>query len=373
MTYLNFSVIVQSMNLNLLKEKLAELGAPGFRYSQIVDYYFQSLPATWQDFSILPSDLREKLANEVPFSLVELVDLNRTDEVVKFVFKLKTSGELIEAVLMNHSDGRHTLCLSCQSGCAMACTFCATGTMGMKKNLTEFEIIDQVREVSRILKESASANATANQGKNETITNVVYMGMGEPFANYAAVKKSIEMLHDPKILGIGWRRITVSTSGIVPKIEEFTKDFPQVNLAISLHAADDEKRTKLMPINKTFPLAKLMKACRAYVDFTKRKLFFEYLVIDGFNDTDEDVENIYNLLNHPLFHLNLIRYHATEAVAEKYGVDFKAPSRTSLDRFMKALEGHGISLTLRRSFGEGIDAACGMLALKQAKTDNPRA
>jgi len=342
------------MNLQLLQDTLAEIGAPKFRYQQIVDYYFQSLPSSWQDVSIIDKKLRTELESKVPFSLVELKDWYETNDVLKFVFKLNSNNEFIEAVVMKHSDGRHTLCLSCQSGCPMGCTFCATGTLGLKKNLNEFEIIDQVREVARIL-----------SGRKESITNVVYMGMGEPFANYEFVRRSIHILHDPKMFNIGWRKITVSTSGVIPKIMEFAQEFPQVNLAISLHAATEEKRTQLMPINKTHSLAKLMKACREYVEFTKRKLFFEYLVIDGFNDTDQDVEDLNKLLNHPLYHLNLIRFHATSAVEEAYGVHWKAPSREHLDEFMKKLELKKITVTLRRSFGEKIDAACGMLALNQ--------
>lgn len=342
------------MNLKLLQEALVEIGAPKFRYQQIVDYYFKSLPSSWEDVLIIGKDLRVQLAEKVPFSMVELKDWYETNDVLKFVFRLKSNNEFIEAVVMKHSDGRRTLCLSCQSGCPMACTFCATGTLGLKKNLNEDEIIDQVREVARIL-----------SGRKESINNIVYMGMGEPFANYEFVRRSIHILHDPEKFNIGWRKITVSTSGVINKIMDFAKEFPQVNLAISLHAAIDDKRTQLMPINKIHPLDKLMRACREYVEFTKRKIFFEYLVIDGFNDTDEDVEAINKVLNHPLYHLNLIRFHATTAVEEAYGVNWKAPSREQLESFMKKLELKKIPVTLRRSFGEKIDAACGMLALKQ--------
>ena len=176
--------------------------------------------------------------------------------------------------------------------------------MGLKKNLTAYEMTDMVREVNIFLAQ-----------RSEKITNVVYMGMGEPFANYAPVKKSIEILHDPKLFGLGWRKITVSTSGVAHMIPRFAKDFPQVNLAISLHAFDNTKRSQLMPINDRFPVEVLMKECREYVESTNRKLFFEYLVIENFNDRPEDVLGLKKLLNHPLYHLNLIRFHATEAVS----------------------------------------------------------
>ena len=235
----------------------------------------------------------------------------------------------------------------------MGCTFCATGTMGLKKNLTPYEIIDMVVLVQ-----------TELHKRDEEVTNVVYMGMGEPLATYPAVKESLQMLHDK--VGLGWRKITVSTSGIPDKIVTFAKDFPQVNLAISLHAAINDKRSKLMPINKRFSVQEVMKAAHEYIKITNRKIFFEYLVIDGFNDGEDDVVALKEILKHKLFHLNLIRFHETDAVKAAYGVKWRAPSRERLNAFMTALTRAGLILTLRRSFGEGLDAACGMLALKNS-------
>lgn len=343
-----------SMNLKQLQTILEKAGEKPFRYKQAVNFYFTSDARSWDDVSVLGKDIRAKLAAALPFCLVTVKKQVESDDVIKFVFKLAESDHLVESVVMKHNDGRRTICLSCQAGCAMGCYFCATGTMGLQKNLSAYEIIDMVREVNIFL-----------QRRGEHVSNVVFMGMGEPFTNYPAVRESLHVLHDH--IGLGWRKLTISTCGIVPKIMEFAKDFPQVNLAISLHAATNEKRSKLMPVNTKFPLEMLMPACRAYVETTGRKLFFEYLVIEGFNDQMEDVRALSRLLDHPLYHLNLIRFHATSATQSKYGIAWKAPTRASLDTFMKQIEETGISYTLRRSFGERIDAACGMLALAESK------
>lgn len=342
------------MDLKKLQTIFEQAGEKPFRYKQAVEFYFSNPAASWDEVTVLSKEIREKLKADVPFCLVEVKKQVESDDVIKFVFKLTESDHLVESVVMKHSDGRRTICLSCQAGCPMGCYFCATGTMGLQKNLSAYEIVDMVRAVNVFLKE-----------RNEEVTNVVYMGMGEPFMNYPAVKESLQLLHDR--VGLGWRKMTVSTCGVVPKIAEFAKDFPQVNLAISLHAATNEKRSKLMPVNDNFPLEKLMPACKDYVEATGRKLFFEYLVIDGFNDQPEDVQALAKLLDHPLYHLNLIRFHATSATKSAYGVEWKAPTRSSLDTFMSQIESAGIPYTLRRSFGERIDAACGMLVLENKK------
>ena len=339
------------MELPALQSLLKEHNIPTFRYKQIVDAYFSKPIASWSEVKGIGKELVTLLEEKLPFCSITYKDHTITEDVIKYVFTL-ASGDLIEAVVMKHDDDRRTLCLSCQSGCPMGCYFCATGTMGLKKNLTASEIVDTAREVNRILQTEY----------NETLTNIVYMGMGEPFANYKPVKDSLQMLHD--LMGFGWRRLSVSTCGIVPKILEFAKDFPQVNLAISLHAGTNEKRSKMMPINDTYPLEKLMKACEEYVETTHRKIFFEYLVIDGFNDTKEDAQALKKILNHHLYHLNLIRFHATSATQSAYGITWKAPTKSRLDEFMEEINLAHIPFTLRRSFGERVDAACGMLALK---------
>jgi 23S rRNA (adenine2503-C2)-methyltransferase len=342
------------MDIQKLEQILNERGEKSFRKKQILERYISPTVISWDDISHIPQDLREVLREQLPFSTSAYEDHFETSDVIKFVFKILDGDHRVEAVVMKHTDGRRTLCLSCQSGCPMACTFCATGTMGLKKNLTASEMFDIVKKIQEVL-----------HGRNEAITNIVYMGMGEPFATYHEVKESLYLIHD--YIGLGWRKISVSTCGIVPKIREFARDFPQVNLAISLHAASDEKRSLMMPINNTFNLASLMQVCKEYVETTHRKLFFEYLVIDNFNDGIEDAQDLKKILDHPLYHLNLIRFHATDAVQETYGVAWKAPTKERLRLFIKKIDALGIPMTLRRSFGERIDAACGMLALKHSK------
>ena len=324
-----FSLIMEIKQLQLL---LNEHQQPSFRMKQILDWYYGGNAQSWNEATMLPASLREVLTQDVPFTTSSFEDAVESDDVIKFVFKLTDGGEMVEAVIMKHDDGRRTLCLSSQAGCPMGCYFCATGTLKLKKNLTASEMLDIVRYI-----------AVELSNRDEEITNIVYMGMGEPFSNYEAVKESIQLIHD--YFEIGWRKISVSTCGIVPMIKRFAKDFPQVNLAISIHAATDEKRSQMMPINDNFDIATLMKACEDYVKETNRKIFFEYLVIDGFNDKPEDAVALKKILNNKLYHLNLIRFHATEAVSSTYGIPF----------------------TLRRSFGEPVDAACGMLALKNRK------
>lgn len=343
------------MDLKKLKEIFELNKQPDFRYNQVVDFYFKNPVTSWDEVSVVSKELRLILNKEVSFSCVELKNSYETDDVIKCVFIMKDGGHMVESVIMKHSDDRRTLCLSCQAGCPMGCYFCATGTMGLKKNLSASEIVDMAREAQIELSK-----------RGEFLTNVVYMGMGEPLANYQAVKESLQILHDQ--FGLGWRRLSVSTCGIVPKIMEFAKDFPQVNLAISLHAPTDEKRSKMMPINDRFEIEKLMKVSEEYAKATNRKIFFEYLVIDGFNDTKEDAIEINKLFKNHLYHLNLIRFHATSAVKESYGVTWKAPTRKRMDDFLAELDKLGISYTLRRSFGERIDAACGMLALAEQKS-----
>ncbi len=339
------------MDIKQLTTFFTQQGAPAFRLKQTLTLYYQQPITSWDEVSVLPVAMRAELAQHVLFTTVTLIDSFETDDVVKCVFELGEGGHKVEAVIMKHKDDRRTLCLSCQAGCPMACNFCATGTLGLQKNLSAGEMVDIVRAAQQVLRQ-----------RGEYITNIVYMGMGEPFANYAAVKESLHLIHD--YFDIGWRKISVSTCGIVPKILEFAKDFPQVNLAISLHAANDEKRSRMMPINDRFSIELLMKTCREYIELTNRKIFFEYLVIDEFNDTIQDARELAQLLNHPLYHLNLIRFHATDAVRTTYGVAWKAPTRERLQAFMDELERLRVPVTLRRSFGERIDAACGMLALK---------
>ncbi|MBV8669445.1 MAG: 23S rRNA (adenine(2503)-C(2))-methyltransferase RlmN, partial [Candidatus Eremiobacteraeota bacterium] len=230
-----------------------------------------------------------------------------------------------------------------QAGCALRCDFCATGQGGFTRNMTALEIFDQAVAVARRARE-----------EDRTLTNLVFMGMGEPFLNYDAVMDAIALLNDPHGFNIGARRMTISTAGVVPGIERFTAEGIQVNLAISLHAADDELRTRLMPINKKYPIAVLMKAVRDYVATTKRKVFYEYLMLSGVNDRLDDARRLADLLGGPLHHVNLIPYNATAASYER-----SQPLR--IKRFAALLQERGVPTTVRHTMGTDIAAACGQL------------
>ena len=259
---------------------------------------------------------------------------------------LLADGLAIETVLMKHTDKRNTICVSSQVGCPLGCEFCETGKMGLKRNLTASEIVEQVLFFARYLK-----------NKNEKVTNIVFMGMGEPFLNWENVKKAIEILNDDNCLGIGARKISISTAGIIEGIEELAEEFPQINLAISLHAPDDELRGKLMPVNKKYPLAKILQAVDEYIKKTNRKVMFEYVMIDGVNDSEEQAKNLSKLLKRPLYMVNLIAYNPTGK--------FQPSLPGKIKKFKAILEKAGIFTTQRYRFGTDIEAACGQLASRK--------
>lgn len=328
---------------------LKERHEPAFRLTQIMHAFGRDLVSRWDEVTTIPSDLRKVLAEKVPVSsLKEVRSVEAAHgDTLKIAFTLH-DGQMIETVLMRHNDGRRTICVSSQAGCPMRCTFCATGTMGFKRNLTSEEIIDQVLHFARLL-----------TPKNEKVTNVVLMGMGEPMHNYDAVISALRTLNHKDGFNLGARHMSISTCGIVPGILRLADEPMQINLAISLHAPNDTLRTKLMPVNIAYPLAKLMPAIEMYVAKTRRKVFFEYLLIDGMNDTDDVADELAKLLARPLYHVNLIKYHTTGA--------FVSSSKHQRFHFMEMLKARGVSVTHRITFGEDIDAACGQLANKYAQ------
>lgn len=358
--------------------ELVLAGEPKFRLAQVRDAKFRSLVSSWSEATALPPGLRERLDREAPVSCLTLASesVSSKGDTHKCAFRC-ADGQLIETVLMRHEMERNTVCVSSQAGCPMACAFCATGTMGLKRNLTADEIVDQVLHFARMLK-----------AEGDAVTNVVLMGMGEPFHNYDQVLRALRVLNDPKGLAFGVRRMSISTCGIVPGILKLADDPLRVNLAISLHAPNDGLRSELMPVNKAYPLAKLFAAIRTYLAKTNRKIMFEYLLIDGVNDAPELAEELADLLCRenpdgsgrptPLYHVNLIKYHATEVLgsaAERFGltVDPRTGKGTfpssPVERrraFQQALYDRGISVTHRITFGEDIAAACGQLANKSA-------
>lgn len=338
------------MHLADVKQFLEDHQQPAFRMGQVKRAFYVEYLSQWEALSTLPKALREEMSAAVPWDVLTEVTTQTSGDgnTVKRLFRCQ-DGKNIEAVLMRHGDGRNTVCISCQVGCPMACAFCATGTMGLKRNLTADEIVEQVIHFSRALKVEQAQ-----------VTNVVFMGMGEPMNNYDEVMKAVRLLNDPEGFNLGARHITISTCGIVPGILKLAKEPLQVNLAISLHSAVEATRTKIMPVNKAYPVKKLMEAVDAYTNATNRKVFFEYLLLKGINDTDAEAEALAHLLGHNLrlFHVNLIKYHDTEA--------FTATSKDARISFMNKLKRLGVPVTHRLTFGEDIDAACGQLAVNEA-------
>jgi 23S rRNA (adenine2503-C2)-methyltransferase len=249
---------------------------------------------------------------------------------------------------MEHYGDRTTVCISSQAGCAFACAFCATGQGGFNRNLTAGEIFEQALFFARTLAE-----------RKKRITNVVFMGMGEPFHNYDAVMDAVALLNDPNGFGLGHRHITISTVGLVDKIDRFADERLQVNLAISLHAPNDELRSRLMPVNRRFPLAELMAACERYVNKTSRKVFFEYVMLAGVNDSDERARELASLMSGRLYHVNLIPYNTTPDGA------YSATDNARIWDFAAILDAAGVPVTVRQNMGRDIAAACGQL---QAET-----
>ncbi len=339
------------MNLPHLQAFLANNNQPAFRFKQAKRAFYVELLNDWDELSTFPKPLRDQLKAEIPFNEFTVVNVQTSTQgdTVKSLLACR-DGKKIEAVLMRHDDDRNTVCVSSQVGCAMACSFCATGTMGLKRNLTSDEIVEQVLHYARWLKP-----------QNQRVTNVVLMGMGEPFHNYDEVIRALRTLNDPEGFNLGARHMSVSTCGIVPGILKLADEPMQVNLAISLHSAIDAQRSKIMPVNNPYPIKKLMDAVHLYMEKTNRKVMFEYLLLDGINDRDEDVRALQALFedDYRLVHINLIKYHDTQAFQG-------TPRKDRLD-FLNKLHRAGIPATHRITFGEDIDAACGQLAVNESE------
>ena len=338
------------MDQRLLAERLTAMKQPNYRLKQAVRAYAVDFLSGWDEVTTFPKQLRDQCKEEIPWESLTPARTQESEkrETVKTLFTC-SDGKTIEAVLMRHEDGRNTVCLSCQVGCPMACTFCATGTMGLKRQLTAEEMVEQVIWFARFL-----------VPLKERITNIVFMGMGEPMHNYDEVMRAIRILHDPDGFNLGARHFTISTCGIVPGILKLAEEDLQVNLAISLHSAVDATRTSIMPVNRAYPLKALMEAVDVYTEKTNRKVFFEYLLLKGINDTEKEAEALEKLLgyNRRLFHVNLIKYHDTAM--------FTATPKEQRFAFMEWLQERGMPVTHRVTFGEDIDAACGQLAINDA-------
>lgn len=325
-------------------EKILEM-EPKYRLKQAKSAVFQELIDDWTKTSSLPLRLREKLNEACPLSIEAEIIVSKSKDAVKTRLTLK-DGLKIESVLMRHSDGRNTVCVSSQVGCPLACEFCATGKMGFKRNLEPMEIAEQVLFFARYLKK-----------ENKRVTNVVFMGMGEPFLNYENAIKAIRIINGKDGLNIGARNISISTIGIIEGIKKLSQEKLQVNLAVSLHAPNNKLRDKIMPINKKYPIEVILKAVDDYIKKTKRQVMFEYLLIKGVNDSDACAIELAKLIKKPLYFLNLILYNPT-------GV-FQPSSLERVKKFKSALKKEGVKFSQRYEFGQDIQAACGQFAANQ--------
>jgi 23S rRNA (adenine2503-C2)-methyltransferase len=335
------------MDFKHLGEILIKYNEPKFRVQQISRAFWKELASGWDEITALPKDLREKLKKEIRWSSLVLdKTINDSGGTEKASFTLTSVTEKIESVLIKHDDDRRTICASSQIGCPAKCAFCATGQMGFKRNLSDEEIVDQILFWARILKT-----------RGEKVTNVVFMGMGEPFLNSDNVFAAIKKLTSPEDFGLGARHISISTCGITPGIKRLTLNYPQINLALSLHAPNDRLRTKLMPINKKYDIRSVIAALRDHIKKTNRKVMIEYLLINEVNDDPKLALELAELLkDEPLFHLNLIPCNKTGK--------FEPSPATKINLFSLNLRKNNIKFTIRKKFGSSIEAACGQLAGK---------
>ena len=327
-----------------LSDKLKELDAPAFRAKQMYNWGYEHFVTSYGDMKNLPTDLQKKLDVSLPFATMKLVDQKVTDNGDTYKLLYETfDGQVVETVLMLYPD-RATVCVSCQVGCAVGCAFCATGLGGLTRSLTAGEMVQQTIDAAR-----------QAQKLNRNLTNLVMMGMGEPLQNYKETMKFINIIHDPRGLNFGARRITISTSGIVPRIDALAEEPLQVNLAVSLHAPNNDIRGKLVPINKRWPVEDLLAACDRYIAKTGRRISFEYALMNGINNSDEVANELGRLLRGRLCHVNVIPFNPVEVL------DFERPNVQMIDRFAEIVESHGVPTTVRYSRGVEIDAACGQL------------
>ncbi|MGE7982685.1 MULTISPECIES: 23S rRNA (adenine(2503)-C(2))-methyltransferase RlmN [Solibacillus] len=338
---------IYSLRLDEMKEWLTANGEKAFRAAQIYEWLYEKRVQTFEEMSNLPKSLREKLEAEFALTtLSTIIKQESKDGTIKFLFQLQ-DGYSIETVLMRHDYG-NSICVTTQVGCRIGCTFCASTLGGLKRHLMAGEIVEQVVKVQQQLDET-----------EERVSSIVIMGIGEPFDNYDAMMNFLKIMNDDKGLNIGARHITVSTSGIVPKIYEFADEGMQINFAVSLHAPNQEARQKLMPIAKAYKLEELMEAVKYYTKKTGRRVTFEYGLMSGQNDTEEVAMELAKLIKNIKCHVNLI---PINYVPER---DYIRTSRSKIFAFERTLKEQGINVTIRREQGADIAAACGQLRAQE--------
>jgi 23S rRNA (adenine2503-C2)-methyltransferase len=340
--------LIHDLSLDDLETGMSSWGEREYRAGQIWQGLYHQLVASPHELTTLPTSLRQRLSETYRFTPLEPMQWQRSSDAnTEKVLLALHDGLSIETVLM-HYERRRTVCISTQVGCAMDCSFCATGQMGFQRNLSPGEIVGQVLLFVRRLKP-----------EEHHLDNIVVMGMGEPFHNYDALARAIRILNHPQGLRFGARRITVSTVGLVPGIERFGRDFPQLNLAVSLHAATNDLRDRLVPINRRYPLERLLPACHAHVESTSRRLTFEWALIEGVNDGMDQAEALVALVRGLNCHINLIPLNPTST----YGERASSPDR--IHDFAKVLSNHHVSHSIRVRRGIDIQAGCGQLAIRK--------
>ena len=334
---------IYGLTLEEIEKLFLSLGSKKFHALQLFSWLYEKRVESFDEMSDIKKDILSKLKDNYSVDRLKIVDVQEDSDVCKYLFELN-DGEHIEAVLMKHDYG-NSICVSSQVGCNMGCKFCESGRRKKVRNLETYEMVLQILMIEKLL--------------GERISHVVVMGIGEPFDNYDNLIKFFRIINHPKGLAIGARHITVSTCGIIPKILEFS-DFPlQINLAISLHAPNNEIRDKIMPINKAYPINELIPALKTYLNKTNRRITFEYIMLDGINDSEECALELANLVKDINCYINLIPYNETN------NIEFKRTKTIQIMRFYDILKKSRVNVTIRREFGGNIDAACGQLRSKK--------
>lgn len=335
---------IKDYNLEELKKEMIELGEKPFRAEQIFKWVHQEKVKTFEEMTNLSLELRKRLEENYTMCNYKILKKQESkDGTIKYLFDV-LDGNAIETVLMRYHHG-NSICVSSQIGCKMGCKFCASTGINFIRSLTSGEIVEQIIAVE--------------QDTEEKISNVVFMGIGEPFDNYDNVVNAIRIINNPKGLNIGARHISISTSGIVPKIYQLAEENIQCTLSISLHATSNEKRSSMMPVNNAYPLEELMKACKEYIKKTNKRISFEYALAKDNNDNLQDAKELVKLLKGMLCHVNLIPINKIE------NGKFDKSSNENIMKFRDYLNDHGIVATIRRELGSDIDAACGQLRRKE--------
>ena len=330
---------IYDLTLKELEDYFITIGDKKYRGLQLYDFLYVKKVSSFDEMTNLSKELILKLKEDFSFEKIEIIQEQKDKDVNKYLFKLNDNN-YIEAVLMKHDYGL-SLCISSEVGCNMGCVFCESGRLKKVRNLSAFEMVQQIILIEHLI--------------NMRISHVVIMGIGEPFDNYDNVMKFVEIVNNPKGIALGSRHITISTCGIIPKIIDFSNEPYQVNLAISLHAPNDELRSKIMPINKVYNLKELITTIKKYIQKTNRRVTFEYILLDGINDKDEHAHELAKLLRGINCYVNLIPYN------ESSNIELKRSNKSQIMNFYDILKKEKINVTIRKEFGSKISAACGQL------------